>query len=706
MSIKKDILFRVGFVYFSFLLLGLLIIARIIFIQFVQGGKYREKAKTISLKDVTIEPNRGDILTYDGRLLATSIPNYEIRMDMRAKGLSNESFHENLDSLALCFSKLFGDKPKSQYKQDLNTAYKQGLRFYLIKRHVDFNELRAVKRFPLFRLGQNKSGMIAMQENIRFQPHRSLASRTIGYLTKSEKGNEVGIEGSFDTDLRGKVGVRLMQRLSGDVWMPVSDDNEVEPQEGYDVVSTLDVNIQDVAESALRKQLETHDADHGCAILMEVNTGKIRAITNLEKDANGRYVESYNFAIGEATEPGSTFKLPSLMAALEDGYVQLEDTIDTGNGTVTYYGKTIRDHGDKGLGKISVLQVFEYSSNVGVAKIIKKYYTGKEKQFIDRLYGFELNKKLNLDIRGEAKPEIKYPGDKYWSGVSLPQMSYGYEVKLAPIHILTLYNAIANNGKMVKPRFVEAVKYHGKTIKDLGTDVISSSICSNSTIKKVKLMLESVVEKGTAMNLRNSIYHIAGKTGTAQLANNNKGYHGLNGISYQASFVGYYPAEDPKYTCIVVVNSPSNGVYYGNVVAGNVFKEIADRVYANNLDIHPVIKPDGKMADLPTSKTGLKKELDYVLDELNIKVNSDNVKTEWVSTTKKDDRIELSNRSVIKSLVPNVVEMGLRDALFLLENSGLHVIVRGKGKVTNQSIPPGTRVRPGETIVLEMSMSG
>lgn len=704
MTVKKDILFRVGFVYFSFLLLGLIIIGRIIFIQFVQGNKYREKAKSISLKEMPIEPNRGDILTFDGRLLATSIPNYELHMDMRAQGLSAEDFKENLDSLSLCLAKLFGDKPKSAYKQELSQAYREGKRYFLLKRRVDFNQLRALKQFPLFRLGKNTSGLVALQEDVRFQPHKSLAARTIGYLTKSEEGNEVGIEGGFDSYLRGVKGVRLMQRLSGDVWMPVNSDNEVEPQEGYDVVSTLDVNLQDLAESALRKQLETHDADHGCAILMEVNTGKIRAITNLEKDENGNYRELYNYAIGEATEPGSTFKLPALMTALEDGYVQLEDTVDTGDGTVTYYNKTIRDHGDKGLGKISVLKVFEFSSNVGMAKIIKKYYTGKERQFIDRLYGMKLNKMLNLEIKGEAKPDIKYPGDKLWSGISLPQMAYGYEVKLAPIHILTFYNAIANDGKMVKPRFVEAVKFHGKNIKEFGTEVIESSICSNSTLKKVKIMLEGVVEHGTAANLKNNIYKIAGKTGTAQIANKNLGYHSKNGISYQASFVGYYPADNPRYSCIVVVNSPSNGVYYGNVVAGNVFKAIADRVYANSTDMHPTLKPSGKLVDLPSAKTGLKKELDYILDELDIDEKDNKVKSDWVSTTRNNDKIELNNRVIIKSLVPNVVEMGLRDALFLLENAGLKVIVRGKGKVTTQSIAPGTHVKPGETIVLDMSM--
>jgi cell division protein FtsI (penicillin-binding protein 3) len=494
-----------------------------------------------------------------------------------------------------------------------------------------------------------------------------------------------------------------MQVLSGGVLMPVSDDNEVDPKDGYDIVSTIDVNIQDLAESALRRQLSVHNAHHGCAILMEVRTGEIKAITNLEKDEYGNYRELYNYAIGESTEPGSTFKLASLMAAFEDGYIQLGDTIDTENGTVTYYGKTIRDHDEKGLGKITVQQVFEHSSNVGVAKIIKKYYTGKEKQFIDRLYGMKLNQKLNLDIKGEGVPEIKYPGDKLWSGISLPMMAYGYEVKLAPIHILTLYNAIANNGKMVKPRFVKEMKYHEKTIKTFGTEVIESSICSNSTLKKVKIMLEGVVERGTAKNLRNEAFKIAGKTGTAQIAKLKAGYKTPDGISYSASFVGYFPADDPLYSCIVVVNSPSNSVYYGNVVAGPVFKEIADKVYSTNLDLQPILKPEKGIVDLPYSKTGLRKDLDYVFDKLDIDVDNSNAKSSWISTARKEDKIQYNNRIVQQNLVPNVVDMGLRDAMFLLENAGLRVVVKGRGKVVGQSISPGVKVKQGETIILEMS---
>jgi cell division protein FtsI (penicillin-binding protein 3) len=702
MSIKKDILFRVGFVYFGFLLLGMIIIARIVHIQFVQGSKYRDKSKAISLKHFTIDPNRGDILATDGRLLATSMPNYEIRMDMQAKGLDKDMFYEEVDSLALCLANLTNDRPKSMYKNDLIQAFKKGERFHLVRRKVNYNELQAIKKFPLFRLGKNKSGMMAMQENIRFQPHQSLACRTIGYISKSEDGNVVGIEGGYDKFLRGDTGVRLMQRLSGNVWMPVSDYNEVDPKDGSDVVSTLDVNMQDVAESALRKQLEAQNAHHGCAILMEVKTGEIKAITNLERDESGHYREIFNYAIGEAAEPGSTFKLASMIAVLEDGYVQLSDMIDTGDGVATYYGQKMKDSGEKGHGRISVKKVFELSSNVGVSAIITKYYRGREKQFVDRLYGLKINLPLNLDIKGEGIPEIKYPGDKHWSGLSLPFMSIGYEVKLAPIHTLTLYNAIANDGKMVKPHFVKAIMYHGKTVKTFGTEVIQSSICSKSTLAKVKEMLEGVVTEGTAMNLRNSTYSIAGKTGTAQIANAKFGYKSILGIRHQASFVGYFPAKNPEYTCIVVINSPSNGVIYGASVAGPVFKEIADKVYASSLSIQPVLRV-GKPVDMPLVKTGFRKDLDKVFDGMDMKFNDDKAQSNWVVAAENNKEIEYSNRFMPKNVVPNVMDMGLCDAMFLLENAGLKVTVHGRGKVTSQSIAPGSKIRPGDTVVLEMS---
>lgn len=700
MSIKKDILLRVGIVYVGLLLLAIAIIIQLLSVQFVQGSKWRNLARELSLKDITIEPNRGDILSSDGRLLASSVPYYEIRLDLKAKGLTDEIFNENIDSLSLCLSQLFRDKPKSEYKKELSRARAEKRQYYLLKRRVDYIQLKKMRTFPMFRLGQNKGGLIAEQSNVRIKPHGSIAARTVGNTSKSDAGNIVGIEGAYDKELRGVQGVRLMQRLSGGVWMSVNDRNEVEPVDGYDVNTTIDINIQDVAESALRKQLTQHNAHHGCAILMEVRTGEIKAITSLEKDESGIYLEKYNYALGESTEPGSTFKLASMIALLEDGYVDLGDTVDTGEGFFMYKGKRIRESGEKGHGKITMQKAFELSSNVAISKKVIQHYSGRERQFIDRLYRMKINRQFDIDIRGEGKPEIKYPGDRLWSGWSLPMMAIGYEVRMAPIHILTLYNAIANDGEMVKPSFVKSVSQHGNIIKSYKTEVINPSICSSSTIKKLKTMLSGVVDSGTAKNLRDSVLRIAGKTGTAQIA---KGKSGYDKVSYQASFVGYFPAEEPKYSCIVVVNSPSNSVYYGNVVAGPVFKEIADKVYATSLNWHPIIKPERHpKVDIPFSKTGNRKELDIVMDKLRIPVEGGS-KTQWVSTNRKEDKVEFQPRNVIEHLVPNVVDMGLKDALYILENSGLKVVVKGRGKVVKQSISPGTRIVQGSTIYLEMS---
>jgi cell division protein FtsI (penicillin-binding protein 3) len=413
-----------------------------------------------------------------------------------------------------------------------------------------------------------------------------------------------------------------------------------------------------------------------------------------------------NYAVGESTEPGSTFKLPVLMAALEDGIIELEDTVDTGNGTFRYYDKTVRDdyHEHGGYGRITVEEVFEKSSNVGMAKIITGAYKDKPGEFIDRLYAMRLNDKLGIDIKGEGKPEIRYPGDKLWSGISLAMISHGYEIRITPLQTLTFYNAIANNGKMVKPCFVKEIRYHGKLIKRFDAEVLQSSVCSRATLNKVKRMLEGVVESGTATNLRDPQIKIAGKTGTNQIYNKKYGYKSNSEVSYQASFVGYFPAENPQYSCIVVVNSPSKNVYYGNMVAGPVFLEIARKVYATSTEMHPFVQHDKEQpADLPYSKTGNRNELKTVLKELDVPVAGENIKTEWVSTEKKPNAVAFSKRSVIKGLVPNVVSMGAKDAIYLLENAGLRVRLLGRGSVRRQSIAPGTAVRKGELITLEMS---
>jgi len=708
MSLKKEIVWRVGVIYIIMLTFAILIGGKILFLQLIEGGKWKEKAQSLTLKDITIESNRGDILAADGRLLASSVPYYEIRMDTRSTGMDDHTFSSNIDSLAYKLSGLFRDKSAAQYKNELITARRNGERFYLIKRRVNYNQLKELKKFPIFRLGRYKGGFIALQTNLRIQPHVNLASRTIGKTTLGEGGNVVGIEGAYDEELKGVEGVRLMQRLNGNVWMPVHDGNEVEPKDGMDVVTTIDVDLQDVAENALLKQLIRHEAHHGTAVLMEVSSGEIKAIANLERNSKGQYKETYNYAIGESRAPGSTFKLASIIALLEDGYVELDDTINTGNGEIMYYDKKIADTKPGGHGTITVQEVLELSSNVGISKMVTDYYSGNEEKFINRLYSMNLNNRLGIEIKGEGEPEIKYPGDKLWSGISLPQMSYGYEVRLTPLQTLNLYNAIANDGRMVKPKFVKGLMYHGDWVEKFDTEIIKQSICSRSTLRKVKIMLEGVVERGTARNIRNDNYKIAGKTGTAQIANKESGYSDKSKISYQASFVGYFPADNPKYSCIVVVNAPSRNVYYGNLVAGPVFKEIADKVYATNFEMHESLnlsRQQNGENKIPYSKNSYKDELKYALSDLGIEVNDKDVSTDWVLTTKLDSCVKLRNRTIDEDLMPNVKGMGVKDALFILENLGLTVELKGRGTILNQSVTPGARISKGDLVVLEMSFN-
>ncbi len=698
-SIKSDVVWRVALVYFFVVMIGVLIIGKAIYIQFVEGGDLRERAQNITFKQLSIEPSRGDILAADGRLLSTSVPYYELRMDLRAAGLTNEIFYDKVDSLALCLSRMFGDKSVYSYRSMLVNARKhdKGSRFFLIyPRLVNYIELKRLMTFPILRLPKNVGGFMPVQINKRIRPNNYLAARTIGGV--NDGGVAIGIEGAFNHELKGTAGLVMAQRIAGKTWIPVNSDEAVSPQDGLDVVTTLDIDLQDVAQNALRKQLASHNAEHGSVILMEVETGEIRAIANLKRSDDGSYTEAYNYAIGESTEPGSTFKIVSLISLLEDGYIDLEDSIDTENGRYLYFDKWIVDSHEGGLGKLSIQQVFELSSNVGVAKLMIENYKGKETSFIDRLYSMKLNESLNLQIKGEVAPDIKYPGDKYWSGVSLPMMSIGYEVRVTPLQTLAFYNAIANGGKMVKPLFVKELRQHGTTVRTFSTEVLASSICSRSTLRKVRKVLEGVVNNGTAKNLKNDTYSIAGKTGTAQIARGKGGY-GYQGMkSYQASFAGYFPADNPKYSCIVVVSSPSNAVYYGNVVAGPVFKEIADKVYAKSLEWHEPISSPGKPLDIPVSQGGFRTDLSEVCSELDIPYSDDGINTTWISTQGKEDFVAFQKRSIIQNLVPNVMNMGLKDALFLLENAGLRVSFSGHGSVVSQSVQSGSRVVKGSHI--------
>jgi cell division protein FtsI (penicillin-binding protein 3) len=702
---KKVIVRRLIGIYLGALVMALLIIGRIIYLQFIKGEDLRKKAEDLTMKYVSIEPYRGDIYSDDGkRLLSTSVPFYEIRMDLKSSGMQDRIFNAGIDSLSYCLSGMFRDMPKSEYKRKLTAARRNGERYYLIAKKVNHDQLQEMKRFPIFRLGRYKGGFIVIQKNRRIRPHQMLAARTIGYLNEEETGNIVGIEGAYNDYLKGITGVRLMQKTAGNIWIPVSDRNEVEPENGFNLVTTIDIDIQDVAENALMKQLRLYNAHHGCAVLMEVETGEVKAIVNLQRTADGDYEEAYNYAIAESTEPGSTFKLMSLIAAIEDGYVEPEDTVDTGKGSTRYYDKVIKDTHEEGYGRITVQRAFEVSSNVGISRIIYKYYKDDPEKFIDRLYRMHLNEPLHIDIKGEGIPHIQNPKDKLWSGISLPMISHGYEVRLTPLHVLTFYNAIANDGKMVKPIFVRKITNYGRVVRSFSPEVIDPSICSRGTLKKVQKMLEGVVDSGTAMNLRNENFRIAGKTGTAQIANEKYGYKVNAKISYQASFVGYFPADQPEYSCIVVVNSPSSSVYYGNVVAGPVFREIANKVYTSRLDMHEAINSRrGDLAEIPYSKNGNKDALNTVLDYLDIPSTPGSVESNWVATIRKEDHIGINDLTFNRGLVPNVREMGMKDAIYLLESAGLVVQVKGKGKVVNQSIQAGSKVRRGDTVVLTMS---
>ena len=702
MAARDEIVWRGALVYLIIGLLAVAIFVRILILQYVQRGKWADMSEKYVFKTAEMPANRGDILTSDDRLLASSVPYYTIYMDTRSSGMSSATWSDGINGLSAGLAQLLGERSASGWKSIITEARKKGDRYFLIQRKVDYEKLKKLKQLPIFSEGQYRGGMVAQAENKRIMPGGELAARTIGYLNLGSEGNEVGVEGAFDKDLAGKNGVAVKQRLTGGDWITVEGPNSVESRDGNDVVTTLDLDLQDVASTALLNQLRKNHADHGCAVLMEVSTGNIKAIANLGLEDDGDYHESYNYAIGESTEPGSTFKLPSLMAAIEDGVIDTGDIVDTGNGMVKYYDHIIRDTKEHGV--ITVKQVFEESSNVGTSKLIYEHYKNNPKDFVNRLYAMRLNKPLGIQLKGEGEPLIRYPGDKLWSGLTLPMMSHGYEVQLTPLQILTFYNAVANDGKMMRPLFVSAIMRNGSVIKSYDPEVIINSIASRSTIRKAKKMMEGVVENGTATNLKNPNYKIAGKTGTAQIAKEKYGYRSGDRVSYSASFVGYFPAENPLYSCIVVVNSPSNGVYFGNVVAGTVFKEISDKVYATRF--FRIYKPETKdniKPSAPDAGNGYRADINEVLKNLDIKYRR-TADDDWVVTRESGDTVSLSGLKMQPGLVPDVRGMSLRDAVYLLENNGLRVKISGKGKVLRQSPEHGARYNEETIVSLEMNM--
>ncbi len=690
MNIRTDILLRTYIAFGLIVLFALAVICKLVHVQFIEGEKWKAMAKTFSTRFVNIEASRGNIYSADGSLLATSVPEYELRMDMLAAGIEkNVDFQDKVDSLSEKLACYFGDKSARQYSRILRNARRNKVRFLLLKRRVSYQQLKEIRKFPIFNIGRYKGGLIAIQQNKRVLPFQSLAARTIGY--KNENVQPVGLEGAYASYIDGESGKRLMQRIAGGVWIPVNHDVEFASKDGADIISTIDVNIQDVAQRALRKQLILSDADHGCVVLMEVATGEIRAIANLTKGTDGQYQEELNYAIGESAEPGSTFKLASYMILLDQHKIDTNTRVDCEGGTWKIYNHTIRDS-HLGNQVLTVKKAFEESSNVAVAKLVYQYYKSNPQRFTDELYDLHLNEKQGLQIPGEGAPLIKNPKSKSWSGLTLPQMAYGYESKMTPLQMLSFYNAVANNGKMISPLFVKEIRRLGNTVTHFYPKVINRKICSDETLGKLRKMLEGVTEEGTGQNvLKNPLYKVAGKTGTAQVANGTLGYKSKR--SYMASFCGYFPADKPKYSMIVVLNNPQ-GAYYSALVAGPVFREIADKVYASDpqmFDSMDKSKYANKL--LPSTKLGQEEAKQKVYKAFGLKTNS-----------KLDTRNDFPDHGIkyTEGIVPDVIGMGLKDALFMISNSGLKPVITGSGKVIKQSIDAGLPAEKGQIIALQL----
>ena len=704
MEIRKAITLRFGIIYFLIALFGLVIIARILIIQNVDTEKWQEIAKDLRNNTTDIWAKRGNICADDGSILSTSVPYYEIRMDMQAPRVQ-QVFAKESEVMVEELSTFFGFS-KTDFRNRAKAAFEKKNRWFLINpKQIDHNKFQEFRKLKTMSRSYFGSGLVVVTENKRILPHGDLASRTIGVLNKGVFGGMhgyvgyTGVEGLSENFLAGQNGLALKRNYSGS-WIntPLT-----EPKEGKDVITTINVNLQDYAQSSLGKQMEISQAEWGTAIVMEVKTGNIKAIANMGRKKDGTYGETYNFAFGHAgcSEPGSTFKLMSLMVAMEEGYVDTMDMFDTGRGVWEYKRQRMfdsdYDHG--GHGYISMKRIFELSSNIGVAKIITKFYEGKETDFIDRIYSFGLNKPLGLGFLGEAEPYIKYPTDASWWGPSLAWIAHGYEIKIAPIQTLTFYNAVANNGVMVKPKFIEEIRENGIPVRKFKTEIINPSICSQTTLSKAKGMLEGVYTHGTGRVLKNPYYTIAGKTGTAVIADENRGYKTGGVKKYQASFVGYFPADKPEFTCIVVIVGPK-GKFYGGSVAGPVFSGIADKVYASYLE--PVADSIPPYAEVPAVKPGLRDDVVLLTNELGFKTQSQNLTAEYVAVANDTMTVFVNGVADIPGTVPDVVGMGASDAVYLLEKEGLVTKINGFGRVFRQSLVPGMPFTKGETISLEL----
>jgi len=697
-NIKKSIVLRVRLAFLLVFLFSVAIVVKLVKVQTVEGEKWRKLARENLLQYRVVKAVRGNIYSDNGSLLATSLPFYKVAIDPTIA--EKEIYKQGIDSLAFLLSRYFKDKSEKEYRRKINDA-RVSRKHYIVLNYqmINYQAKKMMSQWPIFREGRNKGGVVFEKVDKRFRPFSYLALRTVGFINENNKG--AGLEFSFNKQLGGRDGEALFRRIAGGNWKPVYNGTEVRPLEGMDIQTTIDINLQDVAESSLLRHLSVHDADYGCVVLMEVKTGEIKALANLGKVPGG-YAENYNYAVGNQglTEPGSTFKLASMMALFEDSDSSPEDSIETGNGAFEFYDKIMTDSKPGGHGKITVKEAFAKSSNIAVSRLVNDHFATNPNKYIDYIHNFGLADPINFQMDGEARPYIKTTEDKSWSGISLPWMSIGYELKLSPLHLLTFYNAVANQGKMIQPIIVKEVRTADHSLEQFQSQVIKEKICSDKTLEVLKKMLEAVVEEGTANNINNTIYKIAGKTGTAQ-----KIKDGLYTKSYYTSFVGYFPADNPKYSCIVVIDNPKGFKQYGSDVAAPVFKEVADKVYAQDIEMH--LKLETQIAAVndgifPVIKSGNAEDLKLVCNELGISNHQYGEEEEWVAARTENNAVVWNNKKMKEGLIPDLSGMTLRDALYVAENKGLRVKYTGAGRVAEQFPGPGNRLVKGTVLTIRL----
>ncbi len=669
--------------------------------QQVEGAHWRSLSDSLHVRMEDVGAERGTIYSEDGEMLSTSIPRFDVFIDFAADGLREKNgrrFRENVDSLSYCLAKLFKDKSEDEYARILNNGYKSKSRYFSLRKKMSFREYQQLREFPLVRLGRNKSGFIFDSESIRLNPYQQLAFRTIGLDRRNAQ--KVGLEQTYDSILEGQTGKRLVRYIAGGVRIPVDEDNQIEPENGKDIITTLNMQMQEVAESALMNMMIQSESESGCVIVMEVKTGKIKAIANLGRQSDGTYTENYNYAL-RTSEPGSTIKLATLLAGLSEG-ADINSPLQIGNSLTGYVGvrSITDDHFYKPV--MTVKEAFAQSSNIGMARLGYNTFASQPKKFLDYLHKFRLDQRTGIDLLGEPKPLLPKMTKSNEGLHAMVTMSFGYAIQISPLQTLMLYNAVANNGKMMQPYLVTDVLQNGVSIKKVEPVVIDEAIASPEVIKAAQESLHQVTVDGTAKGIfAKSGFDVAGKTGTAHVADGKYKYE--DGV-YQASFAGYFPYQNPQYSCIVVIKTkPHVGLHFGGQLAAPVFRTIAERLHT--LYIREAPKTETKIeGDSSYYKyAGSTKDFQTIMKSMNAKYNSSNISAAYASFTKQGSRANIDGYSVNKNTMPSLQNLTLKDALAMCEEAGLKVNTNGVGRVRSQSIAEGQTIRKGDKINIELN---